>query len=81
MSQFVDQHINKHIIQRIQKIQTDTALEDIEAGLEFITQQYRTNEDKQVRVSIRAKMSELLDYIFDNNLNDKIELTNYMLYD
>lgn len=81
MKNSMKNYLNEHVVSKIKGIKVGSTIENMESGLEYIVSQYRTNHDREVRVSARSKMTEMLDYIFLHNLSDKIELTKYMLYD
>ncbi|WP_109829991.1 hypothetical protein [Reichenbachiella versicolor] len=81
MTNSVDKYFNEHVISQVKKIEAGSTIEEMVAGLEYISEQYHANHDAQVRKTIRAKMSEMLDYIFDHGLEEKVQITNYMLYD
>jgi hypothetical protein len=69
------------IINKVYNLPVGFTVDDVVSNLDLVSKLYSNVTDTKVKAIIRDKVNELIDYLFDNDLAEGVELTRYMLYD
>lgn len=69
------------LVSKIKGKDVGTSMDEVLTNLELVSQLYTSVSDPELKELIRVKVNELVDYLFDNDLVEGVELTKFMLYD
>ncbi|WP_109831950.1 hypothetical protein [Reichenbachiella versicolor] len=69
------------ILKTVKDAQIGSTANEVVSSLELVSELYLNVKDPNVKVLIKKMVTDLVDFLLDNDLAEGVELTKFMIYD